>query len=478
MVAWVALRAIIVAMMAYYGRIMDTKKWSSLVKVTTEKLPKSLLALNIELDEQQVEKGLDRAARKLSQKVNVPGFRKGKAPRFILENFLGREALVDEATDDLINTSFRQALDQEKIEPFGPASLDGTPNFFEAPYSFRVLVPVAPTVTVPDYRAIRAELNEVEVDDKMVEQAMESRRDRHVVLRTPEEPRPAKQGDELKVLLESFVGDEPLDDRDEEGNIRESTLVLEPERLVPGLFEGLLGIEVGEKRTLNIQMDEDHANEQVRGKEVRFEVEVKDIQERLLPDWDELPTLEEFEGTIDELRAKTREELVENAKTSAEREALNSYIEQVIEQTEYDIPDAMIENEAHEMLHQQGHEFERYGITLEQMLQFRGQTHDQAVQELVPQAEKQVRSTLVLREIARLEGLTASEEETDAEVERMLEQYEEDQRERAKLLLSTQLRASVAASVLDQKLRDRLLAIASGNAPAIEEQAGESEADS
>lgn len=448
------------------------------MKVTTEKLPKSLLALNIELDEQQVEKGLDRAARKLSQKVNVPGFRKGKAPRFILENFLGREALVDEATDDLINASFREALDQEKIEPFGPASLDGTPNFFEAPYSFRVVVPVAPTVTIPDYRAIRAELNEVEVTDEMVEQAMESRRDRHVVLRTPEEPRPAKQGDELKVLLESFVGDEPLDDRDEEGNVRESTLVLEPTRLVPGLFEGLLGIEVGEKRTLNIQMDEDHANEQVRGKEVRFEVEVKDIQERLLPEWDELPTLEEFEGTIDELRAKTRTELAENAKTSAERETINSYIEQLIEQTEYDIPDAMIENEAHELLHQQGHEFERYGITLEQMLQFRGQTHDQAVQELVPQAEQQIRSTLALREIARLEGLTASEEETDAEVERMLEQYEEDQRERAKLLLSTQLRSSVAASVLDQKLRNRLLEIASGNAPALEEQAAESESDS
>src|SRR5690606_3306169 len=127
-------------MMAYYGRNTDTKKWSSLVKVTTEKLPKSLLALDIELDSDQVEKGLDRAARKLSQKVNVPGFRKGKAPRFILENYFGRPALIEEATDDLVNKAFREALEQEKIEPVGPASLDGAPNFDVEPYTFRVLV--------------------------------------------------------------------------------------------------------------------------------------------------------------------------------------------------------------------------------------------------------------------------------------------------------------------------------------------------
>ena len=94
------------------------------MKVTTEKLPKSLLALDVELDRPQVEKGLDRAARRLSQKVNVPGFRKGKAPRFILENYFGRQALIEEATDDLINKAFKEVLEQEQIEPFGPASLD------------------------------------------------------------------------------------------------------------------------------------------------------------------------------------------------------------------------------------------------------------------------------------------------------------------------------------------------------------------
>jgi trigger factor len=462
-------------MMAYCGRNTAIKKWSSLVKVTTERLPKSILALDIELDRDQVEKGLDRAARKLSQKVNIPGFRKGKAPRFILENYFGRQALVEEATDDLINKAFKEVVAQEQIEPFGPASLDGPPALDTAPYHFRVLVPVAPTVTLPDYRAIRAPLEQAEVSDEMVDRAMDSRRERHVVLRTLEEPRPAQQGDQLTVHLESSLDGEPLDDRDESGNVRESTLVMEPDRLVPGLYEGLLGIEIGEKREINVLMPEEHANEQVRGKEVQFEVELNSIQERLLPDWDEVPMLEEVEGTLDELRTKTRAELQESAREVAERTAIDAYIGQLVAQTEYDIPDALIEREAHDLLHQQGHEFERYGITLEQMLQYRGQTHDDAVEELKPRAEERLRSTLALREVALAEALTADEDEVDAEVERMLETYEEEQRERARTLLTGQLRSTVASSVLDKKLRERLLLIATGDAPQLEAQAAGAE---
>lgn len=446
------------------------------MKVTTERLPKSILALDIELDRDQVEKGLDRAARKLSQKVNIPGFRKGKAPRFILENYFGRQALVEEATDDLINKAFKEVVAQEQIEPFGPASLDGPPALDTAPYHFRVLVPVAPTVTLPDYRAIHAPLEVAEVSDEMLDRAMDSRRERHVVLRTLEEPRPAQQGDQLTVHLESSLDGEPLDDRDESGNVRESTLVMEPDRLIPGLYEGLLGIEIGQKREINVLMPEDHANEQVRGKEVLFEVELDSIQERLLPDWDEVPMLEEVEGTLDELRAKTRAELQESAREVAERNTIDAYMSQLIAQTEYDIPDALIEREAHELLHQQGHEFERYGITLDQMLQYRGQTHDDAVEELKPRAEERLRSTLALREVALAEALTADEDEVDAEIERMLDTYEEEQRERARTLLSGQLRSTVASSVLDKKLRERLLLIATGAAPQLEAQAASAEA--
>src|SRR5581483_5710443 len=158
----------------------------------------------------------------------------------------------------------------------------------------------------------------------------------------------------------------------------------------------------------------DHENEKVRDKDVTFKVKLIRLQERLLPEWDELPVLEEFEGTLDELREKSRSELAENIRNNAERETVDAYLQQLVEQTEYDIPDALIEQEADQLLHQRGHELERYGITLDQMLQYRGQTHDEAVDELKPQAEERLKTTLALREIVLAEGLTAGEDEVDA----------------------------------------------------------------
>jgi trigger factor len=435
------------------------------VKVTTEKLPKSLLALEIELEQAQVEKGLDRAARRLSQKYNIPGFRKGKAPRFIVENYFGRPALIDEAYEDLVNAAFKQALDQEKITPVGKANLEHA-HFDAPPFHFRVTVPVDPSTTLPDYRAIRVPFEPRELTDEMVEEALDARRERHVVLREPEEPRPAKQSDQLTAQVETFLDGEPLEERAEGAALPESTLILEPDRLVPGLFDGLVGIAPGETREVVAHMPADHANEKVRDKDVTFKVTANRIQERLLPDWEELPVLEEIEGTLDDLRAKTREELAEGLKNQQERDTIDQYIKQLVEQTEYDIPDALIEQEADEMLHQRGHEFERYGITLDQMLQYRGQTHDEAVEELKPEAEERLRTTLALREVVRAEGLAASDAEVADEVDRIVETYEDDQRERARQLLSTtQFRPTIASTVIDKKLRDRLFQIATGTAP-------------
>lgn len=436
------------------------------MKVSTEKMPKSLLALEIELDKEQVEKGLDRAARRLSQKYNIPGFRKGKAPRFIVENYFGRSALVEEASEDLVNKAFKAVLDQEQITPVGRANLESV-HFDEAPFTFRVTVPVDPTITLPEYRAIRVPYEPREVTDAMLDEAMASRRERHVVLREPDDPRPAQPGDQLTVQIESFLDGEPLEEREDGTAVPETNVVLEPGRLLPGLFEGLLGIEPGTTREITAHMSDDHENEKVRDRDVTFKVTLKRLQERLLPEWDELPVLDEFEGTLDELREKTRGGLAANIRNNQERETIDAYLKQLVEQTEYDLPDALIEQEADDLLHQRGHDLERYGITLEQMLQYRGQTHDDAVDELKPEAEDRLKTTLALREIVRAEQLSANDDEIDQEVGRIIDGYEDDQRERARELLSSQMRASVASAVIDKKLRERLFQIAIGSAPEL-----------
>ena len=439
------------------------------MKVLTEKLPKSLLALDIELDAAQVEKGLDKAARRISQKVQIPGFRKGKAPRFIVENYYGRAALIEEASEDLMNASFRQALESEKIDPVGRANLEEV-NFAEQPYRFRVTVPVQPEIALPNYADIRVDYAPDEISDEDVERALEQRRERHVALKAPEEPRPAQQADQLTVRMETYVDGEPLEDLEQ---IKDSTLVLEPNRLIDGLFEGVLGIEADETREVTVTMPEDHANDQVAGKDVTFKVTLKEIQERMLPDWDELPTLEEVEGTLDDLRATTRTEMVEANRKSAENVAVDSYIGKLVNEVDWDLPEALIEQEADALLHEQGQEFSRYGITLDQMLQYRGQTHDEAVVQLLPQGEQRLKNSLVLREVIKAEGITVEEHEIEAEAERMLGEYPEEQRENVRAMLSTQFRNTVATGVLNQKLRDRLFKLATG-AP-IEQSVGATE---
>jgi trigger factor len=426
------------------------------VKVTTEKLPRSLIAFDIELDRDQIEKGLERAARRFSQKYAIPGFRKGKAPRFIIENYFGRAALLEEATDDMLQKAFQQALEQEKVEPIGRANLQHV-HFDSEPYHFRVTVPVAPTVVLPDYKAISAPTVIEEITDEMVDRAMNARRDKHAVLQELDEPRPAADGDEVTAELEAFVDDEPLEPRPEGQPIEPSTLILEKDRLADGLYDGLIGAEVGKQLMVISNMPEEHSNEKLRGKQVTFKVKVLGIKGRLLPEWEELPTLEEFEGTLDELREKTRVELVESAKTAAERNSTNEYLRQLLDQTSFDIPDALIERQADLQLQQQEQEYARYGIKPEQVYAYRGEKREDVLQKMLPQAETQLKTTLALQELIRAEGLTVSEEEVNAELEVTLLTYDEEQREPMRALLSGQYRSMIAETALDKKLRAHLL---------------------
>jgi trigger factor len=435
------------------------------VKITTEKLPRSLLSVQIELDKDRFERGLDQAARRLAQKYPIHGFRPGKAPRFMIERSFGREALVEEASKDLINKAFRDALAQEQIEPIGPASLEGVSS--AEPFVFTITVPVAPTVEIGDYRAIRVPLELTPISDEQVERMMDVVRDRHVVLKELDEPRPVQEGDQLRVHLDTLVDGELLEPRPEGAEAPEQTLDIVEGRLVDELYAGLLGAAVGDQLEIAATLPEDHGNEQVRGKEVTFKVEVLGMQERLLPEWEELPTLENFEGSLEDLRAKTRVDLEESMRNSAERKTIDSYIEQLVAQTSYDIPDVMVEQMAESILEDQGRQFARYGITIDQMLQYRGQTREDALKVLMPDAERQAKITLALQELVRQESLVIAEEEIEAEVGRLLLDYDEDQHENVAQVLQSQLRGSVASSVLDRKLRERMLAIAIGEpAPA------------
>jgi trigger factor len=485
------------------------------VKVTTERLPKSLIALDIEPDAKTIETEINKAAKRVANKVAIPGFRKGKAPRFIIENYYGKEIIVEEATDEIINVAFKAALEQEKIEPIAQAKLE---KLEMDPFRFRILVPVEPTVTLGDYGAIRLPLELEEVTDDVVDASLDQLRDKHVALQELEEARPAETGDQLTVHLETLVDgvhveelepdedDEDLDEDDDfdedEGDEddaededaeddeddededaeddeddedgehgEETTLVLEEKRLVPELYAGLIGAAVGETREINAPMPAEHSDKRIAGKTVTFKVTVKDIQARVVPAWEELPALENFEGDWDTMQADVRSRLERNTRDHAQRALVDEFVNKVVEGTEYDIPDAMISERAHELLHEQVDQLTRYGITLEQYLQITNKTHDQAVEELLGPAEERLKQSLAMRHILLQEGLTVQAEEVDAEVEKLIGEYPEAQRDMVRERLTGDLKPTVAASVLDRKLRDRLVEIATGAAVAAPAEA-------
>ncbi|HYF61266.1 MAG TPA: trigger factor [Herpetosiphonaceae bacterium] len=492
------------------------------MKVTTERLPKSLIALDIEPDAKTIEAEMNKAAKRVANKVAIPGFRKGKAPRFIIENYYGKEIIVEEATDEIINVAFKAALEQEKIEPIAQAKLE---KLETDPFRFRILVPVEPTVTLGDYAAIRLPLELEEVTPDVVDASLDQLRDKHVALQELEEARPAETGDQLTVHLETLVDgvpvedieaddededegefeadddsddedddDEDDDDEDEDDDSdedddddfedgdededgprgEETTLVLEEKRLVPELYAGLVGAAVGETREINAPMPADHSDKRIAGKTVTFKVTVKDIQARVVPAWEELPALENFEGDWEAMQADVRSRLERNTRDHAQRALVDEFVNKVVEGTEYDIPDALIHERAHELLHEQVDQLARYGITLEQYLQITNKTHDQAVDELLGPAEERLKQSLAMRHILLKEGLTVQGEEVDAEVEKLIGEYPEAQRDMVRERLTGDLKPTVAASVLDRKLRDRLVEIATGTAaPAAAAEAEE-----
>ncbi|NTW01314.1 MAG: trigger factor, partial [Oscillochloris sp.] len=262
--------------------------------------------------------------------------------------------------------------------------------------------------------------------------------------------------------------DEDEDDDDDEDDERAQTLDLVAGRLVPDLHNALIGLNAGDRTEVTTVLADDHPNESARGKTVTFKVKVKGIQERILPDWEELPALENFEGDLDELRIKTRTNMEQSVQNAAERKVIDTYIEELLTITEFDIPDVMVRELADEMLHEQGHQFERYGITLDQMLQYRGQTHDQAVDALMPDAERQTKTTLALQKLVEQEGLNVTVEDIQAEILHLAMDYDEATRESVIERLRTEMISQVANMVIDRKLRARIVEIATGVASALE----------
>ena len=428
------------------------------MKVSTERLEGSQVVLNVELETDEVERALQQAYRRLVNRLDIPGFRKGKAPRPMVERYLGKETLLDEALEHAIPQLYNQAIEQNKVEAIAPPHIEIVQR---SPAVFKATVAVAPTIELGDYHQVRMAEEPVEVTPAQVEEALEQLRQRQAVWEPVE--RPAAFGDRLTVDVEGKV--------DGRASINEKgiTYLLQPERAfpVPGFAQKLEGMRKGEEREFSLSFSAEEKAE-LAGKEYWFKVTLHEVKEKRLPALDDAFAKGVGQG-FDSLEA-LRQQMTADLKARAEQEARGSLEDRIIEAvaglSRVELPQVMVEGEVERLISEQR---ERLGqMRLEDYLKIIKKTEEELRSELRPSAQKQVIRGLILGKVAEREGIQVAPAEVDAEIEAITQAGGERREELKKALSSPEARRSIENMVLTRKTKQRLVDIASGLSPAKE----------
>ncbi|HEU5367687.1 MAG TPA: trigger factor [Ktedonobacterales bacterium] len=420
------------------------------MKITVEKTPQSEAVLDVELDWDEVEKASDRAYRKLAQKYTVPGFRRGHAPRTMLERMIGKDAIYQEGLDDLINQSYKQAVSEHQLTPIGQADVDAEPMEPGQPYRFKATVPILSPVQLGAYHSLHFDKPDVSVSDEDVEKVLADYQNQQAIWAPVE--RPAKIGDHVTVNLLLKVEDRTVSD------LKDNEFELTSER--PGLFAGMdahvEGMTEGETREFTTTIAEDYANQDIAGKEAQYTVTLKAVKEKDLPPLDDelAKTAGKYE-TLDDLRKAIRADLLQRRTTQAQRDLEAKVMEAATEQASVELHHLLIEEEADSLYHQMEHLLQQQQMSMDQFLMLSQKTAEEYKKELEPEAEKNAKTDLVLEAIADQEELTVS----DRELQSLLDLYARLGATKSQRVnqLSATARRRLEASIKREKARNFLI---------------------
>ena len=380
------------------------------MKVTAERIPEAQMLLEIELDDARVKKSLDQAARRLSQRFRIPGFRQGKAPRRVVESALGADAVFEEAAERLIPQALTEALEQEGLEPVAQPSVEIT---VREPVTFTATVPLAPVVELGDYREIAVAKTESEYSDDMLEQRLLELRRQHAVLEPVD--RVTDLDDRVTADVRAEVdGEQILDQPGAEFHIREGAVIG-----VPGLCEQLVGVPVGEEQVIQVDVDEDWDDEQVAGKTVTFTVTIHDVKSEELPEPDDdfaMEVSEEFE-TFADLQARIESGLREQTDRQVDELFSQAVMQAVVERATLEYPPALVE---HEIEHMRQDFARQMGQDPATFLRDTSEQVDQLLANFRSQANERVINTLVLQHVGEAEDIQVLDEEITADLQQML----------------------------------------------------------
>ncbi len=431
------------------------------MNVTTEPRDNRQLLLTIEVPQERVDAALAQAARRLSQKYKIPGFRPGKAPRDVVERMVGKQALLEEVVDDLGPKVYKEALDTHNIEPYGMGEME---DFSLEPMIFKMLVPLAPLVDLGDYKSLRVPYLEPAVDEHEIEHQLEHIRENNAIVEPLGDDAVAAENMIATVDIAGTVEGQPFISKQEKVKINLYPPLDRDEDLLD-FSAPLIGLKPGEDKAFSLPVPASERYDVFGGKMADFQVHLHSLQKRELPELDDAlaQTVGDYE-TLDALKDEIRSELLSAAVRQADDKYSDECISALVKQATIEFAPQMIKAEVDELVERTERRIKQQKMTMQDYLEALGKTDEQYREELKPTAEIRLKRGLALNEIIKQENLSVSDEEVEQQIDRLAAAYGPQSKEARKTFSQPQNRDGIKIDLLTQAAMKRLMAICKGEA--------------
>ena len=390
------------------------------MSLQVEKLEHNMAKLTVEVAAEDVEKALQAAYLKQRKQINIPGFRKGKVPRQMIEKMYGPEVFYDEAANNMIPDAYAKAYDESELDIVSQPKIEVVQMEKGKPFIFTAEVATKPEVTLGDYKGLKVDKVSTRVTQKEVDEEIEKERERNA--RTIEvTDRAVQDKDEVTLDFEGFVDGVAF----EGGKGEDYPLTIGSGSFIPGFEEQLIGAEIDKEVEVNVTFPKEYHSEELAGKDATFKCTVHTIKAKELPELDDEFASEVSEcETMDAYRAEVKKNIKERKERTGKEKKENQAVDQAIENAQMDIPEAMIEFQVRQMADDFARRIQQQGLTVEQYFQFTGMTAEKMMEEMRPQAEKSIKTRLVLEAIVKAENIEVSDERVEEELRKMAEAYQ------------------------------------------------------
>ena len=389
------------------------------MSVQVEKLENNMAKLTIEVAAEELDKAIEKVYQKQKNSISVPGFRKGKVPRAMVEKMYGAAICYEDAANELIPEAYEKAYDECGEDIVSSPKIDVIQIEKGKPFIFTAEVALKPEVTLGKYKGVKVDKVDVTVSDEDVAKEIDAERERNARSISVTD-RAVKDGDQTVIDFEGFKDGVAF----EGGKGENYPLTIGSGALIPGFEEQLIGKNIGEEVEVNVTFPEQYQAEELAGQPAVFKVTIKEIKEKQLPELDDefAAEVSEFD-TLAEYKEDVKKNLTEKREKDAKNAKEDAVIEAIIEDAKMDIPEAMVETTQRQMIQEFAQNIQMQGLSMEQYFQFTGLTAEAMMEQVKPQAEKRIKSRLVLEAVVKAENIVATEEDFDNEIARMAEMY-------------------------------------------------------